>query len=72
MQDRTDIEVKIFSSFEEENACEYKRRKKMSVEERCREFAVLQAQRWGADWFIKPIVKKVTYEKLFLFPPNDI
>ncbi len=59
------VEVSVFSSFEEENAQEYKRRREMTVEERMREFAVLQERRWGADWRSKPIEKVVSYEKLF-------
>ena len=57
--------VSFFSSFEEENRQEYLRRRNMSIEERCREFIILQERRWGAGWTLKPIEKKVTFEKLF-------
>ena len=57
-------EVKIFSSFEEENEEEYKRRRNMSVDDRIREFSILQERRWGKDWTSKPIEKVVTYEKI--------
>ena len=62
---RPKAEIKIFSSIEEENAQEYERRKNMTPEQRLREFAVVQARRWGKDWTSKPIVKKVSYEKKF-------
>ncbi len=55
--------VQIFSSFEEENEFEYERRKKMTKQERCREFAELQKRRWGAHWTSMPIKKVVSIEK---------
>ncbi len=55
-------EMKIFSSFDEENEEEYKRRQQMSCEERCREFSILQERRWGKYWRSKPIKKVVTYD----------
>ncbi len=57
--------VNYFSSFEEENAQEYTRRRMMSDEEKRREFEILQQRRWGSDWASKPIIKIVSYEKLF-------
>lgn len=57
--------VSCFSSFQQENEQETKRRRQMTIEERLREFDVLQMRRWGADWYKKPIVKKVTFEKIF-------
>ena len=59
------FKAETFSSFEEENIHEYERRKHMTLEERLREFEILQNQQWGADWKQKPIVKKAAYEKLF-------
>ncbi|KAA3612021.1 MAG: hypothetical protein D8M58_19945 [Calditrichaeota bacterium] len=56
--------VKIFSSFEEENEAEQKRRRQMTSEERMREFSVLMDRRWGKDWHSKPIKKIVSYEKI--------
>jgi hypothetical protein len=57
--------VEIFRLFEDENQREYNRRKKMTAEERCREFSILQARRWGKDWASKSIEKIVSYEKIF-------
>ncbi len=56
--------VKIFKSFEEENAAEYRRRARMTPEERLAEFAIVQKRAWGEDWASQPIVKKATWEKV--------
>lgn len=56
--------VEFFFSFEEENKAEYLRRKKMSIEERVKEFSALQERRWGKNWTSVPIVKSATYEKV--------
>lgn len=55
--------VKIYKSFEAENQAEYKRRKQMTVEERCREFAAIQERHWGKKWTSEPIKKIATWEK---------
>ena len=57
-------DVRVFASFEEENAAEHQRLAGMSPEERMREFAVLQARRWGESWGQKPIKKRATWERL--------
>jgi len=56
--------VRVFTSFEEENKYEYSRRKKMTVEERLKEFSIIQERRWGKDWHLQPIVKKVFFDKI--------
>jgi len=56
--------VRIFTSFEEENAAEHRRLAAMSPQARLRELAVLQARRWGQDWGEKPITKRATWERL--------
>ena len=62
MQRNTD--VRVFSSFEEENAAEHQRLAEMSPEERMREFAVLQARRWGKSWGQKPMKMRAIWERL--------
>ncbi len=54
-----------FSSFEEENIHEFERRKNMTLQERLREFEILQIRQWGSGWARKPIVKKASFEKIF-------
>lgn len=56
--------VKIFSSFDEENAFEYRRRRNMTDREKWLEFSELQKRRWGAQWTSEPIKKVVSIEKL--------
>jgi hypothetical protein len=63
MENENEKKVKLFSSFEDENQYKSERRKKMTVEERLREFAIIQDRRWGSDWRSQPITKKVTIEK---------
>lgn len=62
MQKKT--RVSVFSSFEEENAAEHRRLAGMSPPERMREFAVLQARRWGEAWGKAPMEKRATWERL--------
>lgn len=57
-------EVRVFSSFEEENAANHRRYAEMSPEERLREFAVLQARVWGDRWTSIPMVKTASWERL--------
>lgn len=56
------LKVEIFYSFKEENEAENKRRSQMTIEDRLKEFAILQERRWGVDWATKPIEKVVSYE----------
>lgn len=58
------VQVRVFSSFEEENAAEHQRLADMSPRERMREFAVLQARRWGDAWWKTPMEKRVSWEQL--------
>lgn len=64
-QKKTIKEVTVFKSFQEENNAEIERLKNMSLEERLKEFSVLQERRWGKNWRSTPIVKKAAHEKLF-------
>ena len=58
------IEVKVYSSFEEENEAEHRRLAGMTHDDRLREFAVLQARRWGDGWGQAPMEKRVTWERV--------
>jgi len=57
-------EVRAFSSFEEENAAEHRRLAGLTHDERLREFAVLQARRWGDGWDRVPMEKRATWERV--------
>ena len=61
-------QVRIYRSFEEENEAEYRRRTRMTPEERMAEFAVLQERAWGKDWTSKPMVKVATWEDVDWYP----
>lgn len=56
--------VRVYSSFEEENAAEHQRLAAMSHHERMSEAAILQARRWGESWGLTPIVKTASWERL--------
>ena len=56
--------VRVFSSFEEENAAEHQRLATMSHEERMREAAILQIRRWGESWGLTPIDRIASWERL--------
>lgn len=56
--------VRVYSSFEEENAAEHQRLAAMSHQERMREAAVLQVRRWGKSWDLTPIDKTASWERL--------
>ncbi len=56
--------VEIFSSYEEENRAEDRRRAKMTPEECCAELAVLQERAWGKQWSEQPFVRVATWEKV--------
>lgn len=62
--DRSQTEVVVFSSFEEENRAEHRRLADMTPEERCAELAVLQQRLWGELWTSVPMLKTATWEKL--------
>jgi len=64
MKNMKSNEVRAFTSIEEENQYDYNRRKKMTVEERLKEFSIIQERRWGKDWHLQPIVKKVSFDKI--------
>ncbi len=57
-------EVRVFESFEDENAAEHRRLGAMSPQERMREFGVLQRRHWGESWGFEPITKRATWERL--------
>ncbi len=59
-----DGHVKIFHSLEEENREEYRRRARMTPQERWDELGVLQERMWGRAWRSKPMVRKATWETL--------
>ena len=56
--------VEIFSSCEDENRAEYRRRAKMTPEERLAELAMLQELAWGKQWAEEPFVKEAAWEKV--------
>ena len=57
-------DVRVFASFEEENAAEHRRLAGMSPHDRLQEFAVLQARRWGESWSQAPMQRIVTWERI--------
>ena len=57
-----DKRVRIFSSFEEENEAEEKRRASLNLEQRILEFSAIQERAWGKDWGLKPIPRRVSFE----------
>ena len=61
---KQDRKVEFFSTFIEENKAEYLRRQSMSIEERIKEFSILQERAWGKLWISKPMKKKATWEKI--------
>ncbi len=61
---KRDMAIKVFSSIEEENEAEYRRRAQMTPQERMEEFAILQERAWGDKWTKEPMVKVITYEKI--------
>ncbi len=58
------LNIKVFNSFEEEEAAEYKRRSEQSPQERMKEFAILQERCWGDKWTKSKIEHVVSYEKV--------
>jgi hypothetical protein len=61
---KRDIPIKVFSSIEEENLAEYRRRARMTPMERMEEFAILQERVWGDKWTKEPIKKVISIEKI--------
>jgi len=57
------IHVKIFSSFEEEEAAERLRCRQQSDEEREEELREIRRRAFGPDWHRKPMVKVASIEK---------
>ena len=58
------MKIAVFASFAEENEAEHRRLAKMTPEQRCQEFAILQERQWGKKWTSEPIVKIATFEKV--------
>lgn len=61
---KRDMPIKVFSSIEEENLAEYRRRARMTPMERMEEFAILQERVWGDKWTKEPIIKVIRFEKI--------
>ncbi len=61
---KRDMPIEVFSSIEEENLAEYRRRMRMTPMERMEEFAILQERVWGDKWTKEPIVKVISFEKI--------
>ncbi|MCP5047040.1 MAG: hypothetical protein GY940_07695 [bacterium] len=61
---KRDMPIEVFSSIEEENLAEYRRRARMTPMERMEEFAILQERVWGNKWTKEPIVKVISFEKI--------
>jgi len=68
---RNRLKVEIFSSFEEENESENRRRAAMTPRQCLEEMAVLQERAWGKDWTSSPIEKIVSWEELDWWSPNE-
>ena len=54
----------VFSTFDEENQAESRRRAQKTPEENCREMAALQVRRWGEKWTSTPIERVATWERV--------
>lgn len=54
----------VYSTFDDENRAEARRRARKSAEENCREMAALQVRRWGEKWTSTPIERVATWEKV--------
>ncbi|MCP4221208.1 MAG: hypothetical protein GY765_41665 [bacterium] len=61
---KRDLSIEVFSSLEEENLAEYRRRARMTPMERMEEFAILQERAWGEKWTKEPMVKVISFEKI--------
>jgi hypothetical protein len=56
--------VSVFSSIDQENEAEYRRRAKMTPAQRLDEFATLQERLWGRRWTHEPMKRIVSIEKI--------
>ena len=54
--------VKIYNSFQAAETANSSRLSLMSIEDRLKEFAVIQQRAWGKRWTETAIVKKITFE----------
>lgn len=61
---RRNLQISVFSSFEDENEAEHRRLAAMTPKQRWDEFAVLQERVWGKKWTSERIVKRASFEKL--------
>lgn len=61
---KRNLSIEVFSSLEEENLAEYRRRARMTPMERMEEFAILQERAWGDKWTKEPMVKVIRFEKI--------
>ena len=61
---KRNLKFEIFSSQEEAEQADIRRRAQMTPEERWREMAILQKRAWGENWNKTPIKKIVSYEIL--------
>jgi len=60
---KRNMPIEVFSSIEEENLAEYRRRASMTPMERMEEFAILQERMWGDKWTKEPMVKVIRFGK---------
>ena len=61
---RRNLQISVFSSFEDENEAEHRRLAAMTPKQRWDEFAALQERVWGKKWTSERIVKRASFEKL--------
>lgn len=61
---RKDAKVRVFASFDEENAAEHRRLAGMDPQARLRELSLLQKRCWGDRWGTQPMIKKATWERV--------
>ena len=61
---KRDLTIKLYNSFQEEAADEYKRRSQQTPEERMKEFSILQERCWGEKWTHSKIEHLVTFEEM--------
>ncbi len=61
---KRNLKIDIFSSPEDAEQADIRRRAKMTPSERWQEMAILQKRAWGENWTRIPIKKIVSYEIL--------
>jgi hypothetical protein len=54
--------ISIYSSLEQENEAEYRRRAAMTPDQRLHEFGVMQERAWGTLWTRKRMKRVASYE----------